>query len=275
MKQKIMIFLLSFLVITIGIDCVSAENLITLDNIKTKLQKSEIMKKYNAKIKIETNTLFIETNNIVINFNYDYGTLSYYMDTNVALYAVDQSVMTEDEVLVKSKESMEIASEVVACVADLYGYTIYHNDWIGNMFLSDYANNGIYYKMDNVNKMAILYNLKLDLNGTFKAYLDKIGSYQQNSNQASNSNNGIQNIVDSTENNNQSADSNNNQNEVESEENNSQITTDFENNNTNDIEVSVEKEEKIFDEKYCIATFIIVCIMSVLLFWRKNSLQKI
>lgn len=280
MKKKILMFLLSLFVITIGMNYVNAEPQITLDNLKLELEKSEIMKKYNAKMKIETNTLFIDTNNIRISFNYDLGSLIYSMDNNVALYAIDQSIMTEDEFLAKSKESMAIASEVVACVADLYGYNMYHNDWLGNMFLNDYANNGVYYKVDNINKMAILYELKLDLNGTFKAYLDKIASNQQNSNQITDSNNGTQNIVDSTENNNQATDSNNGtQDVVDSTENNNQVTDSNEStqekNDKDELEKPVENSETSTDKKYYIITFGIIFIIAILVFNRKNSLQKI
>ncbi len=166
--------LLFIIAITFSANCVNAESVITMDNLKNQLEESSIIKGYNATLTIEGKgrLLYIETDDLQVSFSYIDGTLKYSgLDPNMSIYLLDQTSMTKEEFVKRSQENTNIVSEVVACVADLYGYTGYHNDWIGHILPNDYENKGITYSFGSVNEVAFVSILKLNLNGPFEATL--------------------------------------------------------------------------------------------------------
>lgn len=154
---------------------VKAEPSITLDSLKNNLENSSIMEKYNTEITIENygynSSLYILTDDIFIRFLYEDGILSYVPDSKLFGYLFNKDQMSADDFLLGSQISTAIASEVVAYVVDLYGYTYYHGDWIGHMLPNDYDNQGIGFGLSNIDEVAFLQALDLNLNGPFEAML--------------------------------------------------------------------------------------------------------
>lgn len=181
-KKFLSILFCLIVTIAAGISHVNARSNITIDDLKNKLESSSIIKQYNVSWKISGRSLYFETNDLLFSVEYFDGILDYSImsDINMATYVLNRDSMSKEKFTMVSQQSANIISEVVACVADLYGYPGYHNDWIGHILPNDYENKGISYDIGSVDGVFVVYSVKLNLNGPFEATLkeQKLNSNQ-------------------------------------------------------------------------------------------------
>ena len=113
--------------ITFSANCVNAESVITMDNLKNQLEGSSIIKGYNATLTVEGEgrLLYIETDDLQVSFCYVDDILKYSgPNLNMSIYLLNQASMTKEEFVKRSQKNTKIVSEIVACIADLYGLDI-------------------------------------------------------------------------------------------------------------------------------------------------------